>query len=299
MTFKNIIPDLVSLETKLKRLNGCYLAESFDLFPPVKKKSRFHYQVIIDDNINPPRDFDLQNGYYFKKKHYWYYQRRIFGPFYLRFCYNQKNRVLRFNRLFRLVPFEIGRIQPIGKHLADLISVELFLEMKIVSAGVAFTYKNKCFVLVAPSFNGKTTVLNYALARGGSYIAENVVVLDLKNKLVYPTACEAKNITKSARKDIVNNRNGRLADGKRKYDELILYQNTLNPNYVPAAKTIADFLFLKSLLFLSNNFLLSYIFGNSLTARLLNVFRVLETEENKAAYRIKKIINFDIGALFK
>lgn len=60
--YKNIVPELVSFDTKLNFIHGINYSEDFDFYKPVKKPAKFHYKITVDNNISVPKVFDFKNG---------------------------------------------------------------------------------------------------------------------------------------------------------------------------------------------------------------------------------------------
>jgi len=272
--YKNIIPNLVSLDTSFSSLPGFYLSEDFIFYNEITSQNRFHYKIIIDNNIHIPENFDYRNGYYIKYKNYWLYERKINKLVSLKFKYDLENKILYFNDWYRLIPFEIGKIQPMGKHISDLINLDLFLSNIIVINGCSFSYKGKIYCLLAPSFNGKTSFMNWVIDKGGKYISENILVIDYKRNWVFPTSCQTRNFERIHHKLLFHkiNNNNKITT-KEKYDKLIIYQTSKSKNYQLKEKTLFDYLRLKSLFFFSNNFLLSFLFEENLNYK---VFKIIE-----------------------
>lgn len=279
--FKNIIPDLLSIETKLKRISGFYISDDFDFYQEISDKHRFHYQVVCKKNIRLPRKYEFRNGYFYKLGNDWFYERKIFGIIPIRFYYNQQNKTFFFNFWYNFIPFKIGGINPIGKHLADIINFNLFFAGIILINGCSFIYNNKIFCVLAPSFSGKTALVNDIIKKDGKYISENILVLNLESMEVYPTACSNINFGRKTQKTLSENlMKNNTINQKQKYNKILFFQNTQNTEYEDKQKSLLDFILLKSLFFLQNNFILSYIFINKLAEDTIDKIKFLSMDKN-------------------
>lgn len=268
--YKNIVPGLITFDTELNHLPEFIYSEQFDFYPQVRTPSKYHYKLDIDNNIHVPQLYKFRNGYIIKSGDTWYYNRNL-KLFDLKFSYQEKNKNLRFNRIYSYFPVEIGHIYPVGRNLRDLIDLELFLDGIItLVGGFSINYEGQISTIVGPSMNGKTTFLKSAIEKGGCYISEGPVIINLKDKSVYPCS----NIERHGRKE------GRLLYGlikklptkmvnKVKIDKLYFITNSTDPSFTDINKDIFDFILFRSLFFLKNPFVSSFIYKKKLMGKIL------------------------------
>ena len=50
--YKNIVPGLISFDTKLNFVHGINYSEDFNFYKPVRKPAKFHYRININNNIS-------------------------------------------------------------------------------------------------------------------------------------------------------------------------------------------------------------------------------------------------------
>lgn len=289
--YKNIIPLLISFETKLKSLNGFYFSEKFDFFDKVKKTSIFHYKIIIDDNIKIPSEYDFINGYFFNKGDCWYYRRKI-GFITLKFCFNESNNTFSFNRIFLLMPFEIGHIFPIGRHIADLINLHLFLKGYLIFFGsVAINYNSKNILMIGSSGIGKTNFINLSLNKGVRLISEGLAIVNLKKKILYPRHYRdfygSKQNQILVKKISIN----QLITTPVKLDKVLLIRTSTNPTYSIEKRNFFDYFFYRSLFFLKSPYVNSIIFKNKLTRKVIALIN--KYKKRTINYYFKEITNYN------
>lgn len=297
---KNIIPDLVSFDTNLKKIKGFSLSDNFDFYSNITSKNQFHYKIFVVKDIEIPKEYNFRSGYYFKKAGIWYYERKLFC-FSFKFKYDAKNKIFSFNKAYSYLPFEIGSIYPVGRHLNDLIGIDLFLNGYDIFKGCAFVYKNITYCFVAPSFNGKTSFLYEAMGMGSKYIAEDMLVVDARRHKVYPTSCFKNNFGRSINNRLLKILKKNIVIKSVNYDRMFLLENSLFDSdkdkkiyNKEVEKNIGDFISLCSLFFLNNNFIRAFIFKESKSDRIKNRLKELETCLN---FKYFKINNFNFKKL--
>ncbi|MCR4329295.1 MAG: hypothetical protein NUV65_01995 [Candidatus Roizmanbacteria bacterium] len=271
--YSTIIPELVSIDTNTTKIPGFYLSEKLHFYPQSKKKSRFHYTIKQDNSIIIPQTFDTRSGYYLSHNNSWYYERRTpFGT--LKFHYNTDKKEFYFNKLYSFIPIEIGNIFPAGRHIANLIGLELFLSGFIIIRACAFSKDGITYLLIAPGLNGKTSIVNAAIQNNGNYVAEDLAVFDFSHKCIYPTSPKTnfgRTINDSLLKTLDVNQTTQI---KSKANTIIFYQKSHTE--VANTKTFLDYVFMNSLLFLSNPFIRSYIAENSLSNKVLSSMQKIQ-----------------------
>lgn len=292
--YKNIVPGLISFNTRLKKINGFYFSDNFNFYPEVATKSLFYYKVFIDNNITIPKQYDFREGYFLKFKNKWYYERKL-GIFTLKFCFDPQNKTFSFNKLYSLIPFEIGHIFPVGRHIADLINLGLFLKGFVLIRGCAFSYKGSNVCVIGPSMNGKTSLLSGILKKGGKYIAEDILILNFKENKIYPTL-NIKNFNRLSNKSLntllIHNE---VILSQVDISKIFLIQNLTDEDCEVVNKEIFDYFNLNAFLFLKNHIAKSYIFEKRLTDEIFD--KINKLRSSKIIYEFKSIKNFNFDFL--
>lgn len=294
--YKNLIPELVSLETEQKAIKGFSFSENFNFYPALEKKSKFHYRISIDD-IKIPSTYSFRHGYYLKSGELWYYHRKLPIGTSLKFVFDKAQKAFTFNRAYGYIPFELGGIIPVGRHISDLINLDLFLADYIMFRGCAVRYKNKTICIIAPGHNGKTSLVKTLIEDGGEYIAEDILVLNLKEGFAFATSNYIKHFAKSSNRELGNILNKeKIVSEQVKIDKLFLVQSSTEKDYVAKNKNLYDYINLNSLFFLSNNLIRSYIFEENLTETIFNKMHELKNMQveylfvNPRGFDFKKIV---------
>lgn len=298
--YKNIIPSLVSFETNIKKLSGFYLSDKFSFYPEISQKNLFHYRALIDNQIKIPSRYDFRNGYFIKKGNCWYYQRKIKG-FELNFCLDFKKRIFRFNRLYSFVPFEVGHVFPVGRHLADLINLELFLADYHVFRGCAFIHKEKYVCIIAPGLNGKTTFITKMIRKGCHYLAEDMLIINFKKMLLYSCSPRsdffAREPSSELGKLISKENYQSMVQKGVKLDKIYLVQNVTSQKFIPRHKTLFDYINLNSFAYNSNPFLKSFIFEENYSEEVFDKLYKLRKARINCDFR--QVNNFDYEKAFE
>lgn len=294
--YKNLIPELVSVQTKEKTIKGFSFSEDFDFYPIVEKKNPYHYKIEIAD-VKVPSTYGFRHGYYTKSKNQWYYRRNIVGNISLKFSYSNQNKIFTVNKAYALIPFEFGGIMPAGRHISDLINLDLFLDDYVMFRGCAVRYKNKNICIIAPGYNGKTSFVRALIEEGGEYIAEDILILNLKEGFAFATSNYIKHFVKSSNRElgsILNSKN--ILSERVKIDKLFLVQNSTEKEYFARNKNLYEYINLNSLFFLSNTLVRSYICEEGLTETIFNKMHELKNMRvkylfvNPRDFEFKKIV---------
>ena len=297
--YKNIVPGLISFDTKLNFVHGINYSEDFNFYKPVKKPAKFHYKISVNNNISTPVSFDFRNGYFMKFGHCWYYERNL-RFFKLKFCFDEEKKEINFDQCYSRFPFEVGHIFPVGRLIRDFIELDLFQKGYLTFVG-GFTvkYQGKIISIVGPSMNGKTTLLKKVIKNGGHYISEGPIIINIKNNHVFPCS----NIEKKGRKisrelyALIEKNNLRHYQ-KEKIDKLYLIINSTNPDFDATNKDFFDFIFFRSLIFLKSPFIASYIFKNNLTRKVFDQISNLR-KNISINYQFLQIKNYCFDQIFK
>lgn len=294
--YKSIIPGLVSFDTELEGIKGFEMCQDFNFYSNIKEKNKFHYKIVLNNNITIPQNYDFRSEYFLKKGSYWYYERKIFF-WHPKFKYDIKNHTFYFNKDYALLPFRLGGMFIIGEHLSNIIELDLFLNGYVVLRGMAVRANGKNIGLTAPGFNGKTTLLKKILRNGGKYLAEDYLIINLAENKAYPSCPLLKENFWQRRK--INNvlkellKKNSILENPAYIDNLYLIQNSESSNYETENKQFIDFVLLNSLHFLNNLFLRSYIFEQGLTNIVFDRINNLKTAN--ISYKFIAVKNFSVN----
>jgi 2-polyprenyl-3-methyl-5-hydroxy-6-metoxy-1,4-benzoquinol methylase len=251
--YKTIIPGLVTLDTEIEKILGSYLFRKLNFFPPRKSKSRYHYKVNIG-NIKLPKEFDFRNGYYLKKGNFWYYERKFLGLS-LKMQYDTKTNTFKFNQLYGLIPIEFGSILPMGKHIADIINLNLTVDGYVVIRGYSYKKNGKIVAIIQPSFSGKTSMLRHQIRLGAKYISEDILVIDPKNSLIYPTMAIDGNYGRNVNRKLYGLAKNNALQKSQKLSRLDFKHLSVAYNKISINQTMQNYYLLNALLFMDNRFI--------------------------------------------
>jgi len=257
-----VVPGLVSVDVGNLSARGTYLLSNLRFFPPVADRLPFHYCVKLSSDLAAPKEFDFRNAYYSRLDDTWFYERRLARGLAARFEYNETTRTFTFNPAYWRLPLEIGGIWPPPRHLADTIALDLFRAGFDVVRGMAYSLDARVTCCIAPSFNGKTALIGTVVARGGSYIAEETLILDHRTREVYPTGAAhwnyGRKTNRSASEAIAAAGQDAVQVGKQQIDRLIFFANHTSTSGA-ARLGAADCFLLNAPVFISNTFAKSRI----------------------------------------
>jgi hypothetical protein len=186
MKIYSIIPGLVSLETNINSMKDLRLSDNLSFYN-LHQKEKNHFKVILGDSINIPSENFIRLGNYTITSNEIYYKQDVIRGQGFKFSYNFETRTFNFNILYKFHHIGIGDIYTMGKILTHMIEYNLAKQGLFVVLGAAVWKNNKTIILLAPQGNQKTVFVNTALTKGCSYIAENYIIIDSKNNLVYGT----------------------------------------------------------------------------------------------------------------
>lgn len=293
--YKNIIPGLLSFDTELNKLNGSYFGENFSFYPVISKPNLFHYKIIISNKINLPPKYIFKKGYYFKSYGRWYYMRKL-SFVNLKFCFDPENRNIYINPLYIHVPFQIGAIVPAGKILSEIINVELFLKGFVLLKGMAVNYKGRIITMLAQSFDGKTTFTNNILEQGGKYIAEDIIVMNINNRTIYPMAPFIHCFDRQINEKLEGNLRGNIITRPMKIKEIYLVRNVTDNDVIKKEMGLFEYFFISSLMSNCHPFVKSYLFEENLIDKYNEV--VDRLKNLKLKFINKTLYNYDFSQLF-
>jgi len=295
---KTVIPGLLTINTKLHRIPGFSLSSNLNFFPQTSTKCPYHYSVKIDNHICVPKDYDFISGYFLKKDDSWYYERNIFGLFKLKFSFNTRNKIFSFNKVFSLIPFQIGGIYPSGQLISEIIRCDMFINKILVILGMAVSHKGKNYCVIAPSYNGKTTLENKILESGGKYISDNLVIVDFEKNIAYPAAHTGKVFEREANQmvhSILTKTN--IISTPVKIDKVIFMTNQMTKKINKKVRP-SDFIVLNSVAFLYSLFGRSYVAEGSHTNKIIEVLKYFSDKLAQNSY-INSIKHDSYEKIFK
>ena len=290
--YKNIVPGLISFDTTLNKLRGSYYSDNFNYYSEVKKRSRFHYRVFIDDDIKIPQKYDFKDAFFIKSENRWYYERKL-GPIKLKFCFDPAKKTFSFNRIYTFIPFPIGDIFPVGLQISDFINLDLFLSGITSFKGCAFNYNHENMCVLAPSNNGKTRLLEKVLEKNGRYIAEDVVLLDLQENIVYPNTIRSNIFAKKADRWLRDLGSEKLITEPQRVSEIFLIQNVTSKRYFPKNKSIYSYFHLWRVPFNANPLLRSYVFEELLRDKIDHRLSMLKRKNDGWTFKQIKGFNYE------
>jgi ubiquinone/menaquinone biosynthesis C-methylase UbiE len=264
--FKTIVPGLVSIKTSKEYIPGSYLFQNFDFFEESKYKLPFHYTV-MRSKIHIPKKYDFRSGYYLKKENCWYYSRKICG-IRISMKYNPDEKIFHFTAAYLKLPFEIGGILPAGKHVADMITLDLTLAGYVVLRGGAYKHGNISTAILRPSFNGKTSLVKDELDQGSRYIAEDILIINPVKQRIYPTMALARNYGRNINKKMYVLAKKHSVKSSQMLNSINMFG--LDSFRNSEEELLRNYCALNTLDFSENRFIKAYIFIYQLRARLEN-----------------------------
>jgi hypothetical protein len=292
---KTIIPQLVSFDTELNHINGFYLAENFDFYTGTDAPLLFNYKIVLTDKIDIPKKYDYRNGYHLKHEHTWNYQRNL-KFLKLKFQYDTQTKTFYFNKAYARIPFELGGITSVGRLIADIVNLELYLSGYVIFRGCAVKVKNRTKCLIGMGYNGKTTYVKDMIKEGGKYISEDFVLFDMENSNIYPISPYYKknHFARKANQQLsqyINDKN--TITKPLKPADIFLIQNSTNKKYKTQKKNLYNYLLLCGWNFLSNTFVRSMIIEDDLHASLDQVTDTVKNFVSEYKFINLKNYNFD------
>jgi hypothetical protein len=274
--YKNIIPGLVSFETKGRHLSGCYISADFDAYPPVSAPAAFHYVLMVEKGLSFPADCQFRHQSYFKSGECWYYERKLAPGVPLRFSYDPSKKVFRFNEMLRRVPLNIGGILPAGGHISNIIALDLLLEGYVLLRGNAMAFGDRAVCVLGPGSNGKTTILKRALDMGARYVSDELLLLDMECKTAFPISLAGnlgRRTNRQLKRDLRDST--RAVTAPLEVGGLFLIQNISGRQTGTASpeKDWLDYLYMLSLgEFYNSPFITAFVHEEGLTGELFNRF---------------------------
>lgn len=264
--FKSIVPGLVSFDTKLRKISGMYASNDFDFYLPTEKKHIFHFNISIKE-IKQNAKFNFRDGYFFRNQQGWQYFRNLF-MFKLAFEYVGNS--FSFTKDYRMIPFQIGGILPVGQIMSDFIFLRMFLNGYLFFKGCSvISDDGEVIVIASPKMNGKTTFVKNSLQRGCSLISEDLVIIDPQRKIIFPFAPCFSNYGRLSNRELKREINKEsIAIEPRTFSKICLLENKNIRNKEKSRTKLNDFIKLNTLLLCKNPFVLDYLYKE----RLLDLF---------------------------
>jgi hypothetical protein len=297
---KNIIPGLVSFDTTLSRLSGCYISADFDAYPPIAGPNPFHYTLSVDKRMAFTSDYAFRHQYFYKSGSTWYYERRVPPGIPLKLRYDGGSRTFRFNEALKLMPFSVGGIIPAGGHISDMIALDLLLAGYMLLRGSAVAFGDRAALVVGPGFNGKTSFMARAIEAGAKYVADEVLVVDIENRTVFPVSL-AGNLGRSAnmklRRDFKEGSKALAAPVR--FEKVFMIQNFRGGKTVASPdKSLLDYIYMLSLCeFYGSSFASAFAAEEGLTAGLFERFEKMKDLDWDCSF--VRINDYDFGELLE
>jgi hypothetical protein len=296
-SYSSVVPSLISIESNIRRIFGSYFFQEFSAISKDRQKCRFHYRLILKKDILTPKEYDFRNGYYFKLGKCWYYNRKLFVGLTLKLKYDPQSKTFYFNRLYSLLPFEIGGLIPVGKHIADFINLDLFLSGFDVIRGLAYQHQGKTISCIVPALNGKTTLMKKILENGGKYIAEDIIIRDRSKNTVYPTVPIRRNYGRWINTRLKSLASKNALHKEQKIDTFYLAHNSTGTTDKNLGNgSFFSYYMINSLLFLDNRMIRSYLFTENLWDSVFDTLRSSKNDQQDC--QELHIKNFDFSSLF-
>lgn len=281
---KIIIPWLITLKTKIKNIRWFEICDDLGFFNE-GYSSRYTYKLNTSNKIgNYSTHFQLWNIVFTKNNLVIYKLKK--GGINLFFCYDIKNMTFTCSKNYAYIPFQIWNIYPAGKIISDIMRYNLNLNWFLTCLWAAVRYKNKNYILLWPSKSWKTTLMNMLIDKWWEYIAEDMLIVDKNNGLIYPTSI-TNNQGRSSNKELKNN----------------IYWKTKTTNYYKIdsviflwdKKDLKNYIYIYSLNFLENTFIKAILYehGDSTIFNGMHgkIEKFILTYETIYEKNLEKIIN--------
>lgn len=296
MAYKTLIPGLVTFDSPRVHMNNMYISSDFSYYSEATEKAKFHYkETVVSKIVAKEKTYDMRSEYLLKEGTLWHYHRPSrFFP--LSLTYDTATGTFAYTRQYSHVPFGIGGIFPVGEFIADIINYRLFLEGYVVLRGIAYSYQGKTICITAPGFNGKTRFLDHMLLKGAQYIAEDLLVIDIRNGLVYPTCSFVRRHAWQKKRGLhIPEETIQAIREPRAIDMLYCTENSMRTSYIPISKTFSEFLLVNDRYFLRNRLIRSIVFEEGTWEKILSI----TTSPIAVPHAFIPIHNFDYAALEK
>lgn len=244
--------------------------------------------------------FDTRNGHTYRiGNDIIYYRKLLFVKFILKIeVLGEKKFRIKYNKLFKYLPFEMGGLTCLGKTISDFICLNLLLSDIFVLRGLAFEYNNQINIVFGPSTNGKTTLFFDLIKIGAKMISEDNLIVNFSNDYIYP--CEIRTQKRNFNREI-----NRKLSKQIEYKDVIRHKVQitdkklmyLTTNNYDTSFELIDYASI-SLFFMENRIIQSYIFHKKLTKSIfekitkLNKINIPTVSYNnyKSNEFVKKII---------
>lgn len=192
-----VIPDLVSVETNIPKIKDFLLSRRLSFYKSGSPQ-KYHYQVVVQNQINLPVRFECRIGNFLVNGSKIYFRQDVSGGLGFKFSYDFQNKIFAYNKFYKYHFINLGNVYTIGRNLYHLIEYELAKNNLFIVLGAVVTKNNRTITFLAPNGNDKTTFVNKALKSGYSYVSENFFVLDIKNNLIHGISPVLKHMNKTS-----------------------------------------------------------------------------------------------------
>ena len=254
-----VVPGLVSIDTDV-RVRGSYLGGDAAYFAAPDEPAPYHYVVRRGHTVPAPAAFDHRVGYFSRSDGVWTYHRPVGRLASLTFSFDPRTRTFTVNPLMAAVPFEVGGIHPFGRHVADVMALELFAGGFAIVRAVAYRHDGATSCLVMPPFNGKTTLLGEVMRAGADYVGEDLAIIDFVRDRVFGQAPLRHNFGRAVNRviyDEVRSRASASGVGGVSLDRLVAVGHGVGRD--PAPVDPLPLVFANSFFFLNSPFIRSFV----------------------------------------
>lgn len=213
-------------------------------------------------NFNVPTSWDFRKGWYFFKNHSWYYQRFV-GSLELKYRFDPINcEFLYYPRLVGKIPFIYNAFYPVGTEISNIISYQMIKKGYLPLKASAFIYKGTTFLLIAPSYNGKTTIVRDLLEKNSDavFISEDLVFLS-KSCMIGVPPLNVK--WRRANKGFVTDSSNSVF--KSPLPKYVIYYNVSSLNFLKQCKDLPKYPFSEIIAYFSESMVSSILYSDEST----------------------------------
>jgi len=176
----NVIPDILTLSTEIKKIRNFSFGESLR---EETGQSLINLNFIVNNSIKKEPNLN-QRYHFFWGKHDCpsiYYERRIIGGIFAKMLFEDSREfpTITINKSYlRWIRVRTNNIFPPGIHLTDIITVKLMEGGFIPLHCAAVSFDNKGILIFAPPNTGKTLTSMLLIQNGFKFMSEDITVSD-------------------------------------------------------------------------------------------------------------------------
>lgn len=247
-------------------------------------------------NFDVPNSWNFRKGWYFIKDGYWYYH-RVIGPINLKYRYSPThNEFLYYPPILGRIPFIYNSFYPVGTEISNIIIYQMIKKGFLPLKATAFLYEGKTFLLIAPSYNGKTTLLRNLLRESDCtvFISEELVFLSEEHLVgVPPYNVSWRDSNKGF---ILDEKSSSL---KSTLPDYVLYYHVSLEDSCKPCKNIPEYPFSEIITYFYESMVSSimYFEGKNPVLGMQNLYKVLQSKTSfyqvsTNGYNSKKLIEY-------